>query len=139
MFVPDTIIRKQNIFASVKEGTFQGRPYNFNADPWELMGRAKTTLSAEECVPPPAPVTTTGVSATSSDASTSSNGSTTGSNGSTTGSNGSTSSTQNPTTGNSNIPSTTDNSAVLDQESSANTFGLFSVVIATIAMFFLLL
>ena len=50
----------------MKEGVFNGTKYNFNADPWELIGRKKTSLSRDTCIPPPKPTYPPPQSSTSS-------------------------------------------------------------------------
>jgi hypothetical protein len=43
VFVPDNVIRKDNIFVSLKNGTYDGKPYNLNADIWQLV-TSKTVM-----------------------------------------------------------------------------------------------
>ena len=72
----DTLVRKEGIFDAIKSGILNGKPYNFNANEFELIGRAKDVLNAQQCVAPePTWTTTTGVVGTTSGTT----GSTTGS------------------------------------------------------------
>ena len=155
MFVPDVVSEKPNIYDSVKSGTFDGKPYNFNADVWELMGRAKTTLSAEECEAPSTTgtVTTTGASATTGSVTTTGSATTTGAASTTgtvtttgkvtttgtqqgtTGSKGTTSQSGSTTSGTTGTQTNgADTSTALEEESSA-TNTIFSVALTTFFIF----
>jgi len=48
VFVADQAIRKDIIFASVANGTYQNGPYNMNSDVFALIGRAPYTLYAAQ-------------------------------------------------------------------------------------------
>eukprot|EP00029_Vermamoeba_vermiformis_P013208 TRINITY_DN8120_c0_g1_i1.p1 TRINITY_DN8120_c0_g1~~TRINITY_DN8120_c0_g1_i1.p1 ORF type:complete len:493 (-),score=131.66 TRINITY_DN8120_c0_g1_i1:54-1532(-) len=45
VFKPDVVTPKDNIFASLMNGTYLNKPYNMNANVWSLIGRAQTVLS----------------------------------------------------------------------------------------------
>jgi len=53
VWTPDTLVRKPIIFDSIKNGTYNGVPYNFGADQFALIGRNQTFLSPAECVAVP--------------------------------------------------------------------------------------
>ena len=128
----DTVTRKDYIFAAMSSGSLNGTKINYNSDVWQLMGRQRTALGPQECVPPPIP-STTGVptiggsttgstpGSTTAGSQTTSQGSTTGTSAGTTGSSQttsgsttgssqtSTSGNQGSTTGSSQTGSTTPN------------------------------
>lgn len=108
VWTPDNAVEKDIIFASLKNGSYQGVAYNFNTDIFTLLGRSQTTLSS--CTIP----STTGSPNPSS--------STTGSNGSTTGS-----SNPSSTTGNQNIE--TFNSGTKMAVSSLALIALFAILL----------
>jgi len=51
VFTPDVVTPKDNIFASLINGTYLGTPYNMNANIWTLIGRTQTVLP--DWNPPP--------------------------------------------------------------------------------------
>jgi hypothetical protein len=55
VFVPDVVTPKDNIFASLMNGTLMGKPYNMNANIWSLIGRTQTVLPDWNPTPLPEP------------------------------------------------------------------------------------
>jgi hypothetical protein len=58
VWTPDIVTRKDIIFEAVMNGSYDGKPYNMNANVWQLIGRPQSTLSG--WIPGPAPFTIPG-------------------------------------------------------------------------------
>jgi hypothetical protein len=58
VFLVDTATKKEFIYYAMMDGSLNGTKVNYNSDVWQLMGRQRTSLGPNECVPPPRPSTT---------------------------------------------------------------------------------
>lgn len=71
VWIADGMVKKDNLYEAIRVGTFQGKQYNWNADPFVLLERAPLTLDPLTCEYTPPPPTTTGPAWTTTTTSTS--------------------------------------------------------------------